>query len=92
MAKPFQQINKTELYQHYNLVKVYDGITLMKSLTEIKPNNLYAEYVNKKDKLTPPAWFAYWHEHEFKPIITRIEDKLNKHDELFKQHGWLNKE
>ncbi|MCQ3907502.1 MAG: hypothetical protein MJ219_01830 [Mycoplasmoidaceae bacterium] len=55
MAKPLEKINKTVLYHEYNLVDVYDGVTLMKSLSNIKPNHFYAEYKHKRSNDEAPA-------------------------------------
>ena len=50
---------------------------------------LWSENVYEK---RPPQWFMEWHESEFKPLVKRvekIEETLERHNLLFKEHGWI---
>lgn len=37
----------------------------------------------------PPQWFREWHEHEFMPFVTRVNETLERHEKLFREHGWI---
>ncbi|XQP55124.1 MAG: hypothetical protein ACOQNV_03250 [Mycoplasmoidaceae bacterium] len=92
MAKPLQEISKTDFSKNYNVVKVLtDKLKIMKQLKTFNSNNQAIAFgVKKEPKDTAPIWFKQYQEkinttlEDIKTRLTNIETRL---DNLVKKNN-----
>ena len=93
MAKPSSEISKTEFKDNYNVVKILtDKIEIMEQLKTFNSKNQAVAFgIKKKAKVTLEDVLAEMCT-GFKQInkeIQNIKSRLDKHDQMFKEHGWI---
>ncbi len=93
MASPSQEITKTEFKENYNVVKILtDKIEIMKQLQSFNSRNQAVAFgVRKQHTLSIDERVSRLEE-KFLKIDEKLDlimDRLDKYDEMFKQHGWM---
>lgn len=88
MAKPSIKLNWTSFKNSYNNFKI---ATTMAEVTNLLKNfkedgkHAVALGVLKNNTQKPPQWFLDYME----KFEKRINDRFEKHEQLFKDHGWI---
>ncbi|XQP55312.1 MAG: hypothetical protein ACOQNV_00885 [Mycoplasmoidaceae bacterium] len=80
-------MNKTEIKNNYNVVKIVSSKELL-TLSQTYKDNLDTIIVMMKRKEKKPSKIDLLIQ-EFRSFKKEVLSRLDKHDELFKQHGWI---
>ena len=86
----YHEINKTSFMEEYNIIEfLLEKTDVMEFLKTYKEkDHAIAFGVRKHHRDTTPSWFKEF-EKRLDARLTAIETRLDRHDQLFRQHGWM---